>query len=293
MKILVTDCSNQIGVAQLYLNGASAIPALPVTKESNLTKPLRIDYSSPESCKVITEMQPDVVIHNAGMWNHEECERDPDHAFNVNVLWTYNIIANLRKNTMLVYIGTDRVYDGEKGNYTEKDPVKTLSVFARTKLRGEDLVKRYHPTHIITRQTCYGFFIDDYGKIGLDYGVGQDRQVFSDDRFLTPISSLSFSNYLAFLLENARSGLYNFGSRDRVSEYQFASMLNMRVGLSSAQAANSSEVKHSLNIHSHMHKDVSLNLSKLEQALSQKTLSLKDDIEAVYEMSTKLKQAIS
>lgn len=59
--------------------------------------------------------------------NHQEC-------FNVNVLGTRNL-ASL--GIPMLYISTEYIFDGLKGNYSETDPTNPQNYYALTKLLGE------------------------------------------------------------------------------------------------------------------------------------------------------------
>ena len=64
----------------------------------------------------------DWIIHAAAKTDVDECQKDPQTCFDINVNGTNNI-QELAKhhNTFLIYISTVSVFDGLVGNYTEKD----------------------------------------------------------------------------------------------------------------------------------------------------------------------------
>ena len=59
----------------------------------------------------------------------------------------------------LIHISTDLVFDGTKGNYTEEDPVRAISVYSRAKIEAETIVRELAPWAVILR-------------IGVLYGPG-------------------------------------------------------------------------------------------------------------------------
>ena len=73
----------------------------------------------------------------------DPCETNQELAHKVNVEGTENIIQGCKlNNSKLVYISTDFVFDGKKGDYKEEDITNPLSCYGKTKLEAEELVKR-------------------------------------------------------------------------------------------------------------------------------------------------------
>ena len=75
-----------------------------------------------------------------------ECIREP-----LNVLKSCKDLGK-----KLVFISTDYVFDGEKGNYTIDDPINPLSKYAKTKAAAELLVRTYENSLVI-RTSFFGY----------------------------------------------------------------------------------------------------------------------------------------
>jgi len=72
-------------------------------------------------------------------------------ALAVNIIGTSNIVTVCQQyNIRLVYISTDYVFSGEKGNYGEEDPIYPVNKYAWSKLGGECAVRLYDK-HVIIR----------------------------------------------------------------------------------------------------------------------------------------------
>jgi dTDP-4-dehydrorhamnose reductase len=97
--------------------------------------------------------QPEAIIHAAAMTSVDGCEVDPRGAFLVNSLGTRNVsLAAARTGAILVYISTDYVFDGEKGEpYHEFDAPDPISVYGKSKLAGEREAQTLAPEHLIVR----------------------------------------------------------------------------------------------------------------------------------------------
>lgn len=91
------------------------------------------------------------IVHCAAYTDVDGCERDPDKAQAVNITGTRNIAdLALKHNKPLIYISTEYVFDGRKGQYREDDERKPVNVYAQTKSLGED-VARYAPRSLVVR----------------------------------------------------------------------------------------------------------------------------------------------
>jgi dTDP-4-dehydrorhamnose reductase len=85
--------------------------------------------------------KPDVIIHCAAISKNPQCDADPQLARRVNKDATVNLAANAaHENIPFVFLSTDLVFDGKKGNYAETDPVSPISVYAETKAHAEEIV---------------------------------------------------------------------------------------------------------------------------------------------------------
>lgn len=98
----------------------------------------------------------DVVIHAAAYTNVMGSERDFADCMQVNVSGTLNVgLACAEHQKKLVYISTDHVFDGERGNYSPSDPINPLTAYAKSKAAGE-LVARTIPGSLVVRTSFYG-----------------------------------------------------------------------------------------------------------------------------------------
>lgn len=93
-----------------------------------------------EARAVISDLHPDWVIHCAAYTAVDRAESEPEEAMAVNHGGTVNVAAAAALvGAGLLYISTDYVFDGAKGEpYLPSDPVAPLSVYAQTKLAGEE-----------------------------------------------------------------------------------------------------------------------------------------------------------
>lgn len=80
----------------------------------------------------------DLIVHCAAYTDVEGAQTDRGNCYKVNVEGTKNL--NILHKPIL-YISTEYVFDGEKGNYTEKDFPNPQNYYALTKYLGERTVE--------------------------------------------------------------------------------------------------------------------------------------------------------
>ena len=87
---------------------------------------------------VVAKFQPQVVINAAGIVKQRPEAYDPVASIEVNALFPHRLAVLCRaRGVGLVQLGTDCVFSGEKGNYTESDRPDPIDLYDLTKLLGE------------------------------------------------------------------------------------------------------------------------------------------------------------
>ena len=158
MRILVTGANGMLGIDLCALAEAAghSVIRTDVTRREGITTPVwePLDITDVHAVtESLLRHQPDCVIHTAAYTDVDGCERNPDLAYKINTLGTWNLAAICGNHHItLIYLSTDFVFDGEKKEpYTEFDPVHPLSHYGASKLAGEKLVSQLCHRHFIVR----------------------------------------------------------------------------------------------------------------------------------------------
>lgn len=94
-------------------------------------------------------------------------------AIDTNVVGTVNLLYScMKKNIKLVFISTDHVFDGKKGNYDINDALNPLSKYAKTKAAAE-LVVRVYENSLVIRTSFFDTFFP-YDKAFVDQWSTKD-----------------------------------------------------------------------------------------------------------------------
>ena len=111
-----------------------------------------------EALSVCRKYKPKAIIHLAAETDVDRCERDPQYAYFVNSIGTYNMaLAAKDVGAKFVYVSTSAVFNGAKNQpYEETDEPDPQSYYGRSKLLGEIIVKNILKNYIIGR-VCWMF----------------------------------------------------------------------------------------------------------------------------------------
>lgn len=139
-SILVTGGSGLLGTKLKNILEAD----YPTSSEFNI-----LDYT--QMYNYISKNNFKTLIHCAAFTSPPNVEKNPIKGLDINIIGTCNIVKLCQEfNIKLIYISTDYVFDGEKGNYKENDQVLPINKYAWSKLGGECAVKMYD-NHLIIR----------------------------------------------------------------------------------------------------------------------------------------------
>ena len=144
-KILFTGGSGLLGTEFKKL-----LPNIkyPTSNEFNVT-----NYEQMNNYLIDKEIK--LLIHAAAFTSPPRVDKDPLKGIDVNIMGTSNIVKLCAKyNIKLIYLCTDYVFNGDKGDYKESDPVYPVNKYAWSKLGGECAVRLYDNSIII--RTSFG-----------------------------------------------------------------------------------------------------------------------------------------
>lgn len=127
MKIAVTGPRGQIGRRLV------ALGAIPLDCDIR---------DKAQIANALDAVQPDLIIHAAGVSSIDECEKDYEHALGINV-WGSAALCELAGDGKVVLLSSEQVFDGRDGNYAEDDEPNPINNYGFSKLGAEQVVQLY------------------------------------------------------------------------------------------------------------------------------------------------------
>lgn len=177
---------------------------------------------------LLSQYHPDVIVYAAGLTDVDRCERDKGLADTLN----HRVPRKLAESTAtrIIYLSTDYVFDGTRGNYSEADVPHPTNHYGSTKLSGEHAVLDADDHNLVVRVSgLYG--LHSRGTNGwLNNLIGSSAEADSD-RFSSPTFTDDLAGAIDHLLRLRVSGIVHVVGPDRMSRYEFAKKVIRALGL--------------------------------------------------------------
>ena len=224
MKVLIIGSNGQLGrEMQKQLSergiafGAYDIPDIDITKIESIENK-------------IGESKCDVIVNCAAYTNVDGAETDYELAYNINATGSKNLaLASARHSLELIHVSTDYVFSGEgiiaNGEcrpYVETDECRPNTVYGKTKLAGEELVKENHDKFYILRTAWLYGDGNNFVKTMLKLAKERDEINVVNDQFGSPTSTTDLANAIIALLGTGEYGLYHATCEGICTWYDFA-----------------------------------------------------------------------
>lgn len=192
---------------------------------------IKIDITDRERFqKLIRERQPTCIIHLAGNKNLGHCERNPDDVRPVNRDATETICEAMPDDCHLVFLSSDYVFDGERGNYSETDAPAPKSVYGRMKYESERIIQAKCKHHTIIRTGgVYGVGGRFFDWIVDSLKNGGRVEAFVDTRF-TPTYIGDLLRVILQVMDHKENALYHVAGPVSVSRYEMACAVAKTLG---------------------------------------------------------------
>lgn len=192
--------------------------------------------------RLYRQERPALIVHCAALTRNPLCDANPDLAWRTNVDATRHLLE-LAATVPFCFFSTDLVFDGIKGNYVEEDSPNPLSIYAETKVRGEELV-RNHAQHTIIRISLTGGRTRGGDRsfneeLMMAWRAGRSLNLFTDE-YRCPTGAKIVARATWELLAQKTHGTFHVCGANRLSRYEIGLALAAKYpGLSPTIIASS------------------------------------------------------
>ena len=182
--------------------------------------------------KFIKEYAPDCVVHCAAYTAVDKAEEDEDTCYRVNTLGSESIAKVCGEiGAKMVYVSTDYVYGGA-GNepFEVTDGTNPCNVYGKTKLQGEEAVKKHCDKHFIVRTSwVFGINGGNFVKTMLRLGDTHPQLSVVCDQVGSPSYTPDLARLICDMIETEKYGTYHGTNENYCSWAEFAEEI-MKLG---------------------------------------------------------------
>lgn len=230
--VLVTGQNGQLG------NELKVLSAQYPQYDYVFTDVEELDISDSEKVnEFFSQYKPAICINAAAYTAVDKAETDKELTLKINAYAVGNLAENCSKmNTKFIHISTDYVFDGTASiPYTEDYPVNPVNFYGESKLKGEEIALKKHPSTVIIRTSwVYSFFGNNFVKTMLRLMKERESINVINDQFGSPTYAADLAEaimHIAMQPED-KGGIYHFSNEGVISWFDFAVAIEEFAGLS-------------------------------------------------------------
>ncbi len=228
MKVLVTGANGQLGYDVIKQLNSVDIDYLGTDRES-------LDITNKEQVtRVISDHNPDVVIHCAAYTAVDKAEDEKELCYSVNVLGTKYVAEACKEiDAKMFYISTDYVFDGEGDEpFGVTDKPNPINYYGQTKYEGEVEVQKILDKCFVVRISwVFGCNGNNFVKTMLRLGKERDEISVVADQIGSPTYAYDLAKLLVKMIQTDKYGIYHATNEGYCSWYEFACEIFKQVGI--------------------------------------------------------------
>lgn len=251
MKLLITGSNGLLGQKIVDQCLAKHIAFLATSSGANRNSKCpeqayeELDVTDEQNIEeVLKGYNPSHVIHTAAMTNVDQCELHPEACDLINRQAVQMLAKCCQKlGIHFQMLSTDFVFDGLAGPYTESDQPNPLSVYARSKTEGENIVQQLDGLSYSIVRTIIVYGKGEqlsrsnlilWAKEALEKG---DALQIVDDQFRAPTWADDLAWACVRICELDQTGIFHIAGPETLSIYQIVERVAAYYQLSMTQVS--------------------------------------------------------
>ena len=178
-------------------------------------------------------IKPNIIINCAAYTNVDKSENHKDLAFKIN----FESVKKISKwcfenNVFLIHFSTDYVFDGNnKKPYTELNDTNPITVYGKSKLAGETILKKSTTKSIIIRTSwVYSRFGNNFVKTMIKLSKVKEILNVVEDQYGSPTNAEDLALATIKIIENKsyiwkHGEVFHYSNEGQCSWYEFAKQI--------------------------------------------------------------------
>ena len=178
--------------------------------------------------KKINKIKPDVIINCIGIII-QSIENKLSDSIYINAFFPNKLKEIVRPfKTKIIHISTDCVFNGKRGNYSEKDIPNETNIYGLGKFLGEINEK----PHLTIRTSIVGPEIKFDGRGLMHWVFMQDGEIKGYDKVLWGgVTTLELSKVIYHCIINNIYGLFHVTNGEKISKYELLKIIKKKFNL--------------------------------------------------------------
>jgi dTDP-4-dehydrorhamnose reductase len=234
MKILVTGSNGLLGqkLTQYIVNTNDTLIA---TARTPSVLPIeRGEFHLLDICnsdqvdQLLGDIKPDVIINTAAMTNVDQCHKDHEGCWRINVEAVKNLVRACEKNAIhLIHLSTDFVFDGSHGPLDESEATSPVNFYGESKLAAEQIVQKSRTSWCIIRTVLVYGVTKDMSRsnivLWVKNSLTENKSInVVNDQWRTPTLAEDLAKGCYLAAKKNAHGIYHISGKDYLSPYQIA-----------------------------------------------------------------------
>ena len=287
MKILVLGGSGLIG--NFFIHNSinheiiTTFNKTKINASNAISKKINLPEDWAKLQDLILEEKPDVVLNSMAFSNIDFCEINKEVVYALHVKVSEKITALCSKiNSKIVFLSTDYVFDGKKGNYTESNETNPINYYGHSKDLAEKITLKNKNNLVLRTAMVYGLSSKVRFLRYVIENLRKNKEINTyDDIFNSATLLDDLTNGISKAIEFDANGIYHMVGSSCVSRFDFAKtvakVFNFNENLVKPVSIVSSKLKAQRPV------KPCLNNSKAVKTFNIKFSSINEGIKRVYE----------
>lgn len=237
MRILITGSNGLLGQYLVKIFQEKKLDFVATSKGKNRnTKLKNANYKSLDICNkkalqdVFEKYQPNTIINTAALTHVDICEKEKEKCWQINVAAVQNLLEICeKKNTHVIHLSTDFVFDGQKENfYKENDVTNPLNYYGKSKEAAENILLKssFKNWSFVRTILVYGF-LPNMSRSNLVLWVKEHlekRQKISvvADQFRNPTYAKDLAKGCCSIAQKKATGIFHLCGKENMSILKMA-----------------------------------------------------------------------
>ncbi len=258
-KVLLIGSSGFLGKT-LHQKLSDQFVVIPTHTTNKVFDSESYDFFNDEIQKLLDKHSPDTVVMAAAV------EKDPEETYsNENYQARVQQFVRACHSCYMIYVSSDALFDGKKGNYNETDLPSPITDYGRNLVYFETQIQLHCRNFLIIRPSyLYGYsagVLDsrlENARARLEAG---ETLHYFDDMYKSPLEVNQVAHYMTSLIARQQQGIVHVaGKRTSVYKFYLESLTSLGVKTGNLNAST-------MPTNSELPQDTSLNTSLLNHLL--------------------------